>query len=152
MASRTLLPTAPPRRWLRVPWSPRAWSRTLFLLGAVPVQLAALAALVWPWPLGPKRFEVVLLALIVPVATVYVIFPVLSNAHRHRLRTTAGVDIPAPPGVPDRWRGPGIIATLRARATWRQLAYHVLVAPLLALASLVTAGVWLAGGVAAPTR
>ena len=47
--------------------------------------------------------------------------------------------------MPD-WLTPrGIVAAARAPATWRQLAYHLLAGPALAVAAIIAVGVWLAG-------
>ena len=71
--------------------------------------------------------------------------PLLTGIHRHRLRATAGVLIPAQPVIRDRLSRRGIVAAARARATWRQLGYHLLAAPALAVAAIVAFGMWLAG-------
>ena len=66
----------------------------------------------------------------------------LTRINRHRLRTTAGVEIPPQP----KWRGlltvPGVTAVVRSQSTWRQLYYHVLVAPVLAAAAVIAVGAW----------
>ena len=65
--------------------------------------------------------------------------------HRHRLRTTAGVDIPPQPAIEHRWTPAGLASYARSPATWRQLGYHVLAAPALAAAAIAAVGMWLAG-------
>ena len=47
--------------------------------------------------------------------------------------------------MPDRLTVRGIVAAARARATWRQLGYHLLAGPALAAAAIIAVGVWLAG-------
>ena len=135
------------------PWSPRAWRQAYYLAGGIPAQLIALfIALAWiyglklrpNWPpvvrwgslwwLGPVSLLVVFLAV-----------PAFTAMHRHRLRTTAGVEIPPPPAIEHRWTRTGIISYARSPATWRQLGYHLLAAPALAVAAAAAVAVWLAG-------
>jgi signal transduction histidine kinase len=132
---------APARRYRRVPWSPAAWRQALYLLGATPVLLAAPVLVVAPltahraWPLS-------LLAL----ALVFLAVPLLTGIQRHRLRATAGMVIPPQPAIPGRLTWPGIVTAARSRATWRQLGYHLLAGPALAVAAITISMVWLAGG------
>ena len=140
-----------PTRYRRVPWSPRAWSQTLFLAGAIPAQLLALLVLVPWWVValehrpGAKAtaWQVVLLMLL--MLLMFLAVPLFTAIHRHRLRATAGVLIPAQPVIPGRLSAQGIVAAARARATWRQLGYHLLAAPALAAGAITVIGVWLAG-------
>jgi signal transduction histidine kinase len=147
---------APARRHRRVPWSPRAWGQALYQAGGIPAQLVPVVAVlawafsaswrlrwfpvVWPvrwghlWPLLPISLAVVFLA-----------GPALTAMHRHRLRTTAGVQIPPQPTIENRWSVAGIAAYARSRATWRQFGYHLLAGPALAAAAIAASGVWLAG-------
>jgi signal transduction histidine kinase len=140
----------------RAPWSPRAWRQALYLTGAIPALLIALLIalawtyglqwrlnwfpLVWPatwgrlWPLAPACLIAVFLAA-----------PALTAMQGHRLRTTAGVDIPPQPSAADRWTVAGLISYATSPATWRQLAYHLLAAPALAVAAVAAFGMWLAG-------
>ena len=140
----------------RVPWSPQAWRQALYLAGGIPAQLIALfVALawtynlrwrlnwfpaVWPvtwgrlWPLGPVSLIAVFLAV-----------PALTAMQRHRLRVAAGVQIPPQPALEHRWSLTGIAASARSPATWRQLGYHLVAAPLLAAAAVTAVGLWLAG-------
>ena len=132
---------APARRYRRVPWSPAAWRQALYLVGGTPVLLAAPVLVVAPlsshraWPLS-------LLAL----AVVFLAVPLLTGIQRHRLRATAGVVIPPQPAIPGRLTWPGIVTAARSRATWRQLGYHLLAGPALAVAAITIFVVWLAGG------
>jgi signal transduction histidine kinase len=128
-------------RHLRKPWSPRTWVETLYLVGGVPAQLAALIVLVVPSFAVRPRWLLPLVGLV----AVFLAVPVLTEMHRHRLRATAGVVIPAQPVIPDRLSLPGMVAAARSRATWRQLGYHLLAAPALAAAAITVLGVWLAG-------
>jgi signal transduction histidine kinase len=144
------------RRDAPAPWSPRAWRQAFHLAEGIPAQLIALAValawtfghawhmrwfpLVWPvrwgrlWPLGPVSLLVVFLAV-----------PAFTAMHRYRLRATAGVEIPPPPAIERRLSPAGIAAAARSPATWRQLAYHLVAAPLLAGAAAVAVAAWLGG-------
>jgi signal transduction histidine kinase len=146
----TVMPqqAAPARGYRRVPWSPRAWSQALYLAGGIPAQLAGplivFALLRWPgrfdfW-VGPLF---VLWLLVAAVALLLV--PVLTWVQRHRLRATAGIDIPPQPRRPDWLTRDGITETLRSQAYWRQAGYHFLAGPALAVSAIVAIGVWLAG-------
>jgi signal transduction histidine kinase len=146
----TVMPqqAAPTRGYRRVPWSPRAWSQALYLAGGIPAQLAAplivFALLRWPgrfdfW-VGPLF---VLWLLVAAVALLLV--PVLTWIQRHRLRVTAGIDIPPQPRRPDWLSRDGITQTLRSQAYWRQAGYHYLAGPALAVSAIAAIGVWLAG-------
>ncbi|MGO8891682.1 MAG: histidine kinase [Streptosporangiaceae bacterium] len=131
----------PARPYHRVPWSPRAWSKALYLAGGIPAQLAAALVLVVPAVTVHPRWPLWLLGLVL----VFLAVPLLTGIHRHRLRTTAGVVIPAQPVIPDRLSARGIVTVARARATWRQLGYHLLAAPALAVGAIAALWAWLAG-------
>ena len=139
---------APTRPYRRVPWSPRAWSQALYLAGGIPAQLFALLLVLIPlwslvqghhhwtkvWPIPPLILVVVFLAV-----------PLFTGIHRHRLRATAGVLIPPQPVMLDGVTPWGIVAAARTPATWRQLGYHLLAGPALAVAAITAVCVWLAG-------
>jgi signal transduction histidine kinase len=141
-------------RW--VPWSPRAWGELLYLAGGIPAQLAAAIIVFFPWwaAAGPTwggggflarqwggKWPLPLLFLVL----VFLAVPLLTWMHRQRLRATAGVDIPPQPRIPKRLTWEGIGVTARTRATWRQLAYHLLVGPALAVAAIFAFAMWLTG-------
>jgi len=142
---------APTRRRRRVPWSPRMWSQAFYLAAGIPAQLVAGLILVgvirWSELIphsssGRHTFEsLMLLWLACGVVMIFALTPVLTRVHRHRLRVTADVEIPPQPkmGVLT-WRG--LAAVVRSQATWRQLSYHVLIAPVLAVAAAVAVGLW----------
>ncbi len=141
----------PARRYRPVPWSPRAWGQTLFLAGAVPAQLLALVVLV-PWFVvvledrpDPKAKAFQLVVLVLLTAVLFLAVPLFTAIHRHRLRATAGVQIAEQPVIPGRLSAPGIVAAARARATWRQLGYHLLAGPALAVSAITVLAMWLAG-------
>ena len=141
MAALTSRRDAPAALWRRrPPWSPRAWAQTLYLVGGIPAQLAALL-LVSAGLLVKPRWLLPLLFLVVAFLAV----PVFTRLHRSRLRATAGIEIPRQPYLADwpslRW----MIAAARVRATWRQVAYHAVIGPVLAAAAVATLLMWLAG-------
>jgi signal transduction histidine kinase len=145
----------PARSYARVPWSPPAWRQAYNLAWGIPMQLIVPAValawtfghawhmqwfpLVWPvrwgrlWPLAPVSLLVVFLAV-----------PAMTAMHRHRLRV-AGVQIPPPPAIEHRLSFAGVAASARSSATWRQLGYHLLAAPVLAAGAAATVAVWLGG-------
>ncbi|HEY7263681.1 MAG TPA: sensor domain-containing protein [Trebonia sp.] len=139
---------APVRRYRRVPWSPRAWAQALYLAGGIPAQVAGvfivfvLLRLPGRWNFWTSPLWILWLAIAV---TVLLLVPVLTGIHRHRLRVTAGVEIPPQPAIPNRLSPRGVVAAARSRATWRQLGYHLLAGPALAFAAAVAIGLWVAG-------
>jgi signal transduction histidine kinase len=133
------------RRHRRVPWSPRAWGEALYLAGGIPIQVVAalilFAVVRWSEVMDPRGIARLGLLWLACVVVIFLLSPVLTQVHRHRLRVTAGVEIPPQPkrGLLT-WRG--LEAVLRSQATWRQLCYHVLIAPVLAAAAVVAVGLW----------
>jgi signal transduction histidine kinase len=87
----------------------------------------------------PALLVLVVFALIVVVALAAL--PALTQAHRHLLRVMLGVDVPAPIAA-RRTTSRGLLAWLRAEATWRQACYHALAGPLLAAGVLLVLGLW----------
>ena len=146
----TVMPqqAAPTRGYRRVPWSPRAWSQALYLAGGIPAQLAAplivFALLRWPGRFDFWNGPLIVLWLLV-AAVALLLVPVLTWIQRHRLRVTAGIDIPPQPRRPDWLSRDGITETLRSQAYWRQAGYHYLAGPALAVSAIAAIGVWLAG-------
>jgi signal transduction histidine kinase len=143
----------PARRYHRVPWSPHVWGQALYQTGGIPAQLGAplvLAALAVAMTPGlvvrllPGL--VVFLALLLPgLVIVFFAVPLLTVVQRHRLRVTTGVVIVPQPVIARRLSGPGIVAAARSQATWRQLGYHLLAGPVVAVAAVAAFGFWLAG-------
>jgi signal transduction histidine kinase len=143
-------------RYRRVPWSPQAWRQALYLAVGIPAQLIALfIALAWTYGLRWRLnwFPVVWpatwgrLAPLAPVSliVVFLAVPALTVMHRHRLCAAAGVEIPPQPAIEHRLSAAGIAAAARSPATWRQLGYHLVAAPVLAAGAAVAFGAWLAG-------
>ncbi len=127
-------------RYRHVPWSPREWVQALYLVGGIPAQLGALFLIV-PGILARPRWLLPILLL----GAVFLAVPMLTGVHRHRLRVTEGVVIPPQPPIQGRLSARGIAAAARSRATWRQLGYHLLAAPLLAGAAAAACAAWLTG-------
>ena len=123
----------------RVPWSPRAWRQALYLAIGIPAQLLALLLATAAVAGSPPVRALVPVSLIV----VFLAVPAFTTMQRYRLRATAGVEIPPQPAV--EWTKTGLVSYARSAATWRQLAYHLLAAPLLAAAAVVACATWLAG-------
>jgi len=130
----------PVRRRDRAPWSPRAWRQALYLTGGIPA-LAAVPLLVLAGFAARPRWTLALLFLVVALLAV----PLLGTIHRHRLRATVGVEISPPPILPNGLSVAAIQQAIRSPVTWRQLGYHFLAAPALAVAALAAFGAWLAG-------
>jgi signal transduction histidine kinase len=136
-------------RLRRVPWSPQAWGATFRLAGGIPAQLGGvlvpfvLIAVIMKsrtWSVTEKY-----LWCLTGVALVFLLVPVLTAIHRHRLRATAGVEIPPQPRMPSPLRPGGISAIVRSQAIWRQLCYHLLAGPALAVAAVIAVAMWVAG-------
>jgi signal transduction histidine kinase len=140
------------------PWSPSSWRQALYLAGAIPAQLLPVAVVlvcapsvrwrtnhfsVWhdhmiqfPWP---ARFGNLWPLWSVGLVLVFLAVPLLTRMQRNRLRVTAGIEIARQPARH------GIVAAARSRATRRQLGYHLLAGPALALGAIVAFFCWLAG-------
>jgi len=127
-------------RYRRVPWSPRAWGAVVNLAAGIPVQAAAPALVIAGFAAKPRGFFGVLF-----MAIVFLAVPLLTWIQRHRVLATVGVEIPAQPRMPRPLSMAGIEAAVRSPATWRQYAYHLLAAPLLAAAAAATVAMWVAG-------
>ena len=127
-----------------MPWSPHAWGQALAVAGGIPAQLFVFGILFVA--ITKTRPDFVRGYLLWPavVALIFLISPVLTRVHRHRLRTTGGVAIPPQPKR-DLLSSRGLMDTARAQATWRQLCYHVLAAPALGAASVLALLAWLGG-------
>ena len=138
---------APARRRRRVPWSPHAWGQAVYLAAGIPAQVIAGAILACMFLgavaiRGPKTPVTLLLLWLIGLALILLLTPVLTRVHRHRLRVTAGIEIPPQPKWRDLLATQGIVEVLRSESTRRQLFYHVLLAPVLAAAAIVAVGAW----------
>jgi len=130
----------PIRRRDRAPWSPRAWRQALYLTGAIPALAIVPLLLVAGLAIRP-RWVLPLLVLVVALLAV----PLLSRIHCHRLRATAGVVLSPQPIMPNGLTVAAIRQAMRSPNTWRQVGYHFLVAPALAVAAAAAFMMWLAG-------
>src|SRR5215469_7027751 len=156
-AGRRSRPAVPlPVRWLGA-----TLRNTTFVVAGIPVQFTALLALAlpwtgpwsrtasWPWfltiPSGPPiHLWQVTVALVASVVLVLLIRVPLTAGQRHRCWSLLGIDIPRPRDAD------GILAlrpftSLRAASTWRQLGYHLVAGPALALMAMLTLGAWALG-------
>jgi len=130
-----------------VPWSPRAWGEAVYLAAGIPVQIVAGAIfagmILWSLAIrGPKTPLYLVLIWVAGIALILLLTPVLTRVHRHRMRTTAGIEIPPQPKWRDLIAAQGIAELLRSESTRRQLFYHLLIAPLLAAAAIIAVGLW----------
>ena len=148
LVDRQHMPPAPERRRRPRPWSPRAWRQALYLAASIP---ALLGWLIVPylllrglndwglghWLSGP-------MALIAAFYALLLLLPVLTQVHRHRLRVTAGIWIAPHRKGQYRWPTPASVAeAARSQAAWRQVFYHLVAAPALAVAATVAVATWL---------
>jgi signal transduction histidine kinase len=148
LVDRQHMPPARPRRRRPRPWSPRAWRQALYLAAGIP---ALLGWLIVPYLLlrgfkdwGLGNWPVWPVALIAAGYALLFLLPVLTEVHRHRLRVTAGISIPAHPKGQYRWPTRRAIAeAARSQAAWRQVFYHLVAAPALAVAAAVAVATWL---------
>ena len=111
-----------PTRWSHRALLPvRAWGQAPFLTGGIPAQLAAMLVVVVPWwPVSTPSWNdrgwhgrwwplpLLTLAVAFPAP------PAITRMHQHRLRTTAGVDIPPQPAIGNHRSAAGIAAGLPA--------------------------------------
>jgi signal transduction histidine kinase len=121
---------------------------TTFVVAGIPVQLAALAALVLPWAtplIIPISAWQVLGVTLLSVALAVALRVPLTVIERHRCWSLLGIDIPparTPAGRPLARR---LADSVRSEATWRQLLYHLVAGPALALGGIVTLLAWTGG-------
>ncbi|GAA2743616.1 sensor histidine kinase [Kitasatospora cinereorecta] len=110
------------------PWSDAARRDSVFIAAGVPLGLPVLLAL-----LEPRSFW---LLAVLSVGCL----DLLTTAQRSRLRSLRGVEVPGRLPADAGWA-----ARLRAGFTWRQAAYHLLVAPAQSLLGGALLGLWGAG-------
>ncbi|MBD0691396.1 sensor histidine kinase [Streptomyces sp. CBMA123] len=123
--SSTTLRRALVRSLRRPPWSAGAWRDTRFIAAGIP-----LAAPVW--------LAVTDSTLLFPVLAVLLLCTRwLTGVQRGRLRALCGVEVP-PPGGSATLR----LGRLRFGLAWRQIAYHLLVGPVLAVGALAAVYLW----------
>ncbi|MFB8236456.1 histidine kinase [Kitasatospora purpeofusca] len=118
----------------RPPWPAASWRDARFLAAGIPFSLP-----VW-------------LSLTVPKVSLFLVgvillgIRLLSTAQRARLRALRGVDVP--PLLRPAGTSAGAVTALRTAVSWRQVGYHLLVGPLVALGALVVLWGWGAAVVA----
>jgi signal transduction histidine kinase len=143
-------------RTRRAPWSPRTWRQALYLAGSIPALLLGVLIALGSDPRGglrirwfrfvsPSGHGIWWLLLPFGLVIVFLAVPLLTRMHRQRLRVTQGVDIAPQPARPNVLSLDGIVTAVRSRATWRQLAYHLLAGPALGIAGIAALSCWLAG-------
>ena len=103
-----------------MPWSPRAWGEAVYLAAGIPVQIVAGAIfagmILWSIAIrGPKTPAYLVFIWLVGIALIFLLTPVLTRVHRHRMRTTAGIEIPPQPKWRDLIAAQGIAELLRSR-------------------------------------
>jgi signal transduction histidine kinase len=120
---------------------------TTFVIAGVPVQVAALLALALPWVV--PHFVViqlwqVALAILAGVAAVLLVRAPLTAIQRHRFWSLLGIDIPelAPAQGSLQYR---LVSAVRSEAAWRQLGYHLIAGPAIAVGGVLTLAMWAAG-------
>ncbi|MFI2608689.1 histidine kinase [Kitasatospora sp. NPDC018619] len=114
----------------RPPWSPGVWRDVRFTAAGIPVALPVWLAVTTPSLLFPV------------IAAVLAGTHPLTAVQRGRLRALHGVEVPPlrPPTGRRRWL---------LGMTWRQVLYHLVVGPLLAVGALAVLYAWAAGAVLA---
>jgi signal transduction histidine kinase len=130
---------------------------TTFVIAGVPVQLAALAALVLPWFVphfiaiselpggaGDVALWQVAVAVLAGVVLALLARVPLTAIQRHRFWSVLGIEILKPAAARGSLRR-RLLSAARSEATWRQLGYHLVVGPFLALGGMLTLALWAAG-------
>lgn len=122
----------------------RVGRATVFNVTGAPLQLLPLALLAQPWLLFRDLDAVpeIQLAVLAPLLLVVYGAGALTAAQRRRFAALADVDIPLLPVTRRRPTLRGAMNWLRAGATWRQVAYHLLVAPAVLCGTAVTFVLW----------
>ncbi len=119
-----------------------------FAVAGIPFHLIAITVLIVPWAnkdVMRAGTTEVLAAVLLAAALVLALRVPLSAAQRHRSWSLLGVEIERPPPAPGRTLWQRMAASLRSDVTWRQLAYHLVVGPVMAFGGLLVVGGW-AGG------
>jgi signal transduction histidine kinase len=129
---------------------------TTFVIAGVPAQLAALAALALPWVVphfvvnelpggtGDVALWQVAVAVLAGVVLMLLARAPLTAIQRHRFWSLLGIEIPEPAAAQGSLRH-RLVSAVRSEATWRQLGYHLVVGPAVALGGMLTLALWAAG-------
>ncbi len=118
-------------------------------ISGIPVQLAGLAAVALPWLIPgfvPVTFWLVMLTVAISAALALLVRAPLTFIERHRCWSVLGIDIPRQPAAPGGSLSGRTRASLRSEATWRQLGYHLVIGPIMAMGGLLVLAM-LAGGI-----
>ncbi|MFF2149326.1 histidine kinase [Kitasatospora sp. NPDC058190] len=121
----TTLRRALVRSLRRPPWSAGAWRDTRFIAAGIPMAVPVWLAMTESHLLFPV------------LAVVLICTRWLTALQRGRLRALCGVEVP-PPGASVALR----LGRLRLGLAWRQIAYHLLIGPVLALCALAAVYLW----------
>jgi signal transduction histidine kinase len=146
-----------PATALRALWSARSWRASLHALLGAPLGVGAFAmiaglvvvwaAAVWSLADGPTgaRWLAVLYVVVALAGPVVLPWCVLAfgAVQRARFRAVLGVEVAAPPRVAGSWPR-RLVRPLRASATWRQLAYHLLALAVGGAGGALVAACWTA--------
>ncbi|MET7781128.1 histidine kinase [Streptomyces mirabilis] len=124
----------------------RAGHRTALVAAGLPLHLAVVP--LWLWLLGTMAALVPAVTPL-PVLLTLVVTPLLTVGQRRRYRALVGKDLPRPavPGPGRNWKS--AVRRLTTRALWRQVCYHAVAGPLLAVLDLAVLAVWAVALVAA---
>ena len=135
--------------WLRlVPGRPfrGAGHRTALVAAGLPLHLAVVP--LWLWLLGTMAALVhapgAVAVTPLPALLTLAVTPLLTVGQRRRYRALVGEDLPRP-AVGRK----SVVRTLTGRDLWRQVSYHAVAGPLLAVLDLAVLAVWAAAVVAA---
>lgn len=129
----------------------RAKHQTALVAAGLPLHLAVVP--LWLWLLGTLAALVhapwAVAVIPLPVLLTLVVTPLLTAGQRRRYRALVGKDLPRP-AVPGPGRnGKSAVRRLAGRALWRQVCYHAVAGPLLAVLDLAVLAVRAAALVAA---
>lgn len=124
----------------------RAGHRTALVAAGLPLHLAVVP--LWLWLLGAlaasARTPAAVAVTPLPVLLTLLVTPLLTVGQRRRYRALVGTDLPRP-----AVHGKAVVRRLTSRALWRQVCYHAVAGPLLAVLDLVVLAVWAAALMAA---
>jgi len=120
----------------------RARRDTGFAAAGIPLHLALASQWVWGVTIVVKANAWAVVP--IPFALFLVGVPALTVVQRHRYRALLGVDVPRPTPTPERWWPRRALRWLSSAQTRRQVGYHLLLGPLLAVMELLVLAAWAA--------
>ncbi|MEU2338361.1 histidine kinase [Streptomyces sp. NPDC013172] len=128
-----------------------AGHRTALVAAGLPLHLAVVP--LWLWLLGMMaalvRAPWAVAVTPLPVLLTLVVTPLLTVGQRRRYRALAGKDLPRPAAAGPGRNWKSAVRRLSRRALWRQVCYHAVAGPLLAVLDLAVLAVWATALVAA---